>query len=128
MDKRLQTLGILFIVYGAMGLTAASIVFLVFAGAGVISGLFSDIFAMTFITSRVGLIWTAVVAISAIPALLSGWAILKHNSWGRTTGLIFGALLLFEAPFGTALGIYALRTLRNEDAVKLFKSAKLQTA
>jgi hypothetical protein len=127
MEKHLQVLGILFIVYGAMGLMAASIVFMIFIGAGVLTGVFTDVFASTFITTTIGLILTAILSVSAIPSILAGWGILRHKNWARILGLVFGVLILFEVPLGTALGIYALWTLLNDETIKLFKSAKLRT-
>ena len=128
MEKHVQVLGILFIVFGAMGLMAGSIVFMIFISAGVISGVFSDIFAATFITTTIGLILTAILTVSSLPLILAGWGILRHKNWARILGLVFGVLILFEVPLGTALGIYALWTLLNDETVKLFEPAKFQTA
>ncbi len=128
MEKHLQVLGILFIVFGVMGLMAASIVFMIFIGAGVLSGIFTDIFAATFITTTFGLILTAIISVSAIPSILAGWGILRHKNWARILGLVFGVFILFEVPLGTALGIYALWILLNDETVRIFQSAKLQMA
>jgi len=37
-----------------------------------------------------------------------GKAIQKHKGWGRTVGIIMGALMLFGFPIGTLIGAYIL--------------------
>jgi hypothetical protein len=127
MEKHLQVLGILFIVYGVMGLIGAAIGFIVFFGAAAFGGYYLELGHWPFIANVFSLCMIMLVTLLSIPSTVAGWGILKHQSWGRIMGLVIGILILFELPFGTALGIYALWALLSEDGTKLFKPANLRT-
>jgi hypothetical protein len=43
--------------------------------------------------------------------LLTGYALLTRQPWGRIFGIVFGILALIHLPLGTALGIYTLWVL-----------------
>jgi len=128
MEKHLQVLGILFIVYGVMGLISAATVFIIFFGTTVFGGHYLGIGHWPFIANAFSLLITILVAFLSVPAIIAGWGILKHQAWGRILGLVLGILILFEFPFGTALGVYALWALLNQDTIKLFNHVNLRTA
>jgi len=44
-------------------------------------------------------------------ALLTGFALLTRQPWGRTLAIVAGILTLIRLPVGTALGIYTLWVL-----------------
>ena len=43
--------------------------------------------------------------------LLTGWALLTRQPWGRIFAIVFGVIALIHFPLGTALGIYTLWVL-----------------
>ena len=43
--------------------------------------------------------------------LLTGYALLTRQPWGRVLAIIFGVIALIHFPLGTALGIYTLWVL-----------------
>jgi hypothetical protein len=45
---------------------------------------------------------------------------LNYKPWARVLGLVLAVINLFNIPFGTALGIYALWVLLNKDTERLF--------
>ena len=52
--------------------------------------------------------------------IVAGSGLLKRRSPGRSTALVFAVPNLLLPPFGTALGIYALWVLLNDDARREF--------
>ncbi|MEO6258834.1 MAG: hypothetical protein ABIP63_00730 [Thermoanaerobaculia bacterium] len=116
-----RILGWCFIVYSAVlaliGMVAGAIVLT----GGAISG---EREAM-LITGAVGLLIAGFLLLVSLPGLLVGWGLLRLRSWARILGIIFGALHLLSIPFGTALGIYAMVILLNEDARALFDNPRV---
>ncbi len=116
-----RILGWCFIVYSAVlaliGMVAGAIVL----AGGAISG---EREAM-LITGAVGLLIAGFLLLVSLPGLLVGWGLLRLRSWARILGIIFGALHLLSIPFGTALGIYAMVILLNEDARALFDNPRI---
>jgi ABC-type glycerol-3-phosphate transport system permease component len=51
------------------------------------------------------------LAVSVGCTVLTGYALITRQAWGRVVGIIFGILALFHLPLGTALGIYTLWVL-----------------
>jgi hypothetical protein len=45
----------------------------------------------------------------------------RHKAWARLLALMFGSVDLLLLPYGTALGVYALWVLLNEEGKALFK-------
>jgi hypothetical protein len=43
--------------------------------------------------------------------VLTGWALLTRQPWGRIFAIVFGVIALIHFPLGTALGIYTLWVL-----------------
>jgi len=128
MEKHLHVLGILFIVYGVMGLIGAATVFIIFFGTAAFGGYYLGFGHWPFIANAFSLFITVLIAFLSIPSIVAGWGILRHQAWGRILGLILGILMLFEFPFGTALGVYALWAFLSKDAIKLFNPVNLRTA
>jgi hypothetical protein len=58
----------------------------------------------------------------AIPSILGGWGLLKYKSWSRILMIVVSALSLVHFPFGTALGVYGLWVLVNEQSRQLLES------
>ena len=117
MKGHIKAVGIINIVFGVLGLIVAGSLFLIIAGAGIISG---DPEAMT-ITSIVAVALSSLIAVLSIPELIAGYGILKFKSWGRILGIIIAILNLLNIPIGTAFGIYALWVLLNEETEQIFK-------
>ena len=117
MHKHVLIVGILYIVLSAMSLVGAVFVFMVLAGSATVVG-DTDV---VMISSLVGLIVALFLAITAIPGLVAGYALIKGYNWGRILGLILAFLNLINIPFGTILGIYAFWALLHNDTIEYFK-------
>ncbi|MBU1319930.1 MAG: hypothetical protein KKH67_12140 [candidate division Zixibacteria bacterium] len=116
MDKHITIIGILYIVFGVLGLLAAGVILVVIAGSGLVSG---DPEAMA-ITSIVAIAVSGFLAIISVPGIIGGIFLLKRKPWARIFVLVLGFLNLIDLPFGTALGIYTIWALMNDETIRLF--------
>ncbi|HPG37999.1 MAG TPA: hypothetical protein PLP19_06655 [bacterium] len=117
MEKHINLIGILYIAFSVMGLIAASLVFIIIAGGGFISG---DEEAM-YITGIVATVLSGLITFFSIPGIIGGWGLLKKKKWARIVLLILGALNLLNIPFGTVLGGYTLWALLQDESMKWFE-------
>ena len=116
MQNHITVLGILYIVFSGFGLIAAAIVLAIFAGGSAIV----DDETATPILAAIGTAISVFLAVTSIPGLVGGIGLLKKQEWARILVLILGFLNLIMFPFGTALGIYTIWALMNNDTIKLF--------
>ena len=121
MIKHIEIVAYLHIVYGVLTLIGAFFAFIAIAGGGLISG---DTGAMA-ITAGVGFIIGLFLVILALPSLLGGYGLLKRKHWARILVIVLSILNLLSFPFGTALGIYSLWVLLNEEVQAEFVSNKV---
>ncbi len=126
MDRHVNTLGILYIVFGALGLFGALAILVVFR----MTGAFFDFGAVTHwntytythaapLLRLIGLIIATAIAITSIPGIIAGIGLINRTEWGRIFALILGAINLINFPFGTALGIYAIWVTTKKDTIRL---------
>ena len=123
MTAKVDFLGILFIVWGllttlvgvstlALGIAALALLASANRGGGgeVAAGLTAAAFtALAFIA--IG--WGAAHVIVGVP-------LRRRQPWSRLVAMMLGAVDLVLVPYGTALGLYALWLLLNEDGKKQF--------
>lgn len=121
MDKHVNILGILCIVFGGMGLIAAAVVFILLVGTGIASGVASGEGEAMAVLSIIGIIIAGIAIISSLPSLIVGIGLLKYKQWARILGIIVAIINLPGFPVGTAIGIYGLWVLFNDDTIRLFE-------
>lgn len=125
MATHIRVLGILHIVFGALGILAALVILLVFGGIAGIVGVASegDPAARTAIPilSLIGGIVFVIVLVLSIPGVVAGIGLLQYREWARIFTIVLSALDLINVPFGTALGIYGLWVLLQNETVRLFQ-------
>ncbi len=118
MNKHVQLLGILNIVWGSFGLIGAGIIMLVFGGVlGIIGAAGHGRPEVALAMSIVGLVGGflfLMLLITSLPSIAAGIGLLRSASWARVLTLVLSALHLFSIPFGTALGIYGFWVLLSE--------------
>ena len=117
MDRHVQLLSILCIVYGVLGLLFAFFVFLLLFGISFIPDM-GDIAPgiLRIVAWVASLFFTAI----ALPQVIAGYGLMKRKEWGRILTLIVSFFQLLSFPLGTALGIYSFVILLKEETVKLF--------
>jgi hypothetical protein len=70
-----------------------------------------------------GLVGTGFAVYFGVGALvwgLTGYGVLKHQSWARIAAIVLSAISLIEFPFGTALGVYGLWIMFNKETEAMF--------
>jgi hypothetical protein len=117
MEKHIKLLGTLYIIFGALFMVGAVIIYLIVTTAGVISG---DETAI-FVTGIVGIVIGAFLFLVSIPGIIGGIGLLKHQQWAKVLILIIGIINLINFPIGTFLGIYTMWVLMNNQTEKIFE-------
>ena len=125
MQQHVKILGILHVVFGAMGVLGAIVVFFVFGGVSALVGL-SDhtsdgLTAIPILGVVAGFVIIVLLALT-LPGLIIGIGLMQFKPWARVAGIILSVLDLFNVPFGTALGIYGLWVLLNRQTEQMFMS------
>jgi hypothetical protein len=117
--------GILFIVWGllttlvgvstlALGIGAVAVIASAARGGGGADVAAAVTAAAFTALAIIAMIWGAAHVVVGVP-------LRRHQPWTRLVALMLGAVDLLLLPYGTALGIYAIWILLNEDAKKLFQ-------
>jgi hypothetical protein len=123
MQKHIQILGILNIIWGSLGLVAALIILMIFGGVmGLIQAATHSDADAYFAVPLVGLIGSIIVFILlvvSLPAVAAGVGLLRMEPWARILTIVVSALHLFNIPFGTALGIYGLWVMLSDETIGL---------
>ncbi len=65
------------------------------------------------------------LAVVALPGILGGWGLYSGRGWARPLVLVLGFLHLTNIPFGTAIGIYTIWALLNEQLPQALQPAPL---
>jgi hypothetical protein len=130
MQQHVRVLGILHIVFGALGLLALFVVLAVFGGVMGFLGLQTadrDAVMAIPILGFVAVIVGAVIFFTSIPGIIAGIGLLRYQPWARILTIVLSALGLFNIPFGTALGIYGLWVLLSDEGTRLFERRAVAT-
>ena len=56
----------------------------------------------------------------SLPGFVAGYGLLKRRVWGRFLAIVVAVIDLFGIPVGTAIGIYGLWVLSDEEAGEYF--------
>lgn len=124
MEKQIQVLGILHIVYSSIALLSGAMVFLLFFGTGVFVGHLHEVQTSPVnvpgLMFTVGAVIALILVIVSIPGIVGGIGLLKRKEWARILVLVVGFIDLLHIPLGTLLGIYTIWALMNDEAIKLF--------
>jgi len=120
MERHINVIGILWIVYGALGIFAGFVLFWVLMGLSFIPEMGGDV---TMILRGVGIGIGAFLIVLSLPEIIAGYGVLKAKEWGRIMTLVLSFLNLLNFPLGTALGVYSFVILIKDESVKHFHKA-----
>jgi hypothetical protein len=128
-QRNLQTLGILWYLFGAYRILAGLIgifvlrlaTFRSFGGGWMWGGHVHGPFGPPWMGFLVPLI-AIVSAVTAFLAFLVGFGLLRRRSWARVVGIIVAILSLLKFPIGTALGIYTLWVLLPSESAMEYEA------
>jgi hypothetical protein len=133
MQKHVKLVAILNIVYRGTMIIGAFVLFL-------LAGLFGRI--MEFLERRgelhaedfpreilevvpfIFVIIGIILFVFSVAAIIGAIGLLKGKEWGRITVIVISFFNLIHIPLGTALGVYSLWVLLNDEIVQLFSHAQ----
>ncbi len=129
MEKHITLVGILNIVYRAIAIIGAIVLFLISYGFSFIMRIISrfdhtDMQEVTpevfcFIQTILTIIGILIL-IFAVAGIIGSIGVLKRKEWGRITLLIVSFFSLLSIPLGTILGVYSIWVLLNDETIRLF--------
>ena len=119
MEKHIHIIAALQIGLGIFRLIIAAFIFFILRSVGIFS---SDPALSTILTIVANVIMVIFVAVSA-PGILAGIGLLKRKEWARILTLIISVLDLVNFPIGTAIGVYCIWALTQNETVALFKDS-----
>lgn len=125
MATHVKVIGILHIVFGALGVLGGIVAMMVFGGIAGIVGFnaqSSDAAVAMPILGMIGGFVFLVLLVLSLPSLIVGFGLLRFRPWARTLAIVLSVLHLFNIPFGTALGVYGLWALLAPETEMLFRS------
>ena len=124
MEQHIKILGVLNIVWGAMGALGGLIVLLVFGSVfGIVGTAIHHDADAAIALPIIGLVGGAIalfLLLLSVPSIVAGIGLLNFKPWSRTLAIVVSALHLLSIPFGTALGIYGLWVLFSQDSLRFF--------
>jgi hypothetical protein len=120
MRSHLHLLGILQLLWGAIGLLLGASTLLLAIGAVAIGVTSADDRLAAGVTAGAFLIFAVALLIGGGGNLWAGRALRRRQPHGRLAVLWLGALNIFALPFGTALGIYAFWVLLHNETRAAF--------
>jgi hypothetical protein len=74
---------------------------------------------LSLLPAGLGFFVASMIAVSAIPALIAGFGLLKQWPWARIWALLAGVINLANFPVGTAVGIYAIWFFVQDDTERV---------
>lgn len=123
MKPHVDFLGVLFVVWGLLtvvvgvsmlALGVGAIALITSAHRGDSSQVAAGLTAAAFTTlAFIAIVWGAVHVIVGVP-------LRRSTPWSRFIALMLGSVDLLLLPYGTALGVYALYVLLNEEVKRSF--------
>jgi hypothetical protein len=116
MDTHVKVLGVLYIVLGVVLAICGVGLLAIIGGAGAVSG---ERHAM-LVTGIVGSVLCGVLLVLSLPNLIAGYGLLKRREWARILAIVLGIIHLVGFPVGTAIGVYTLYVLFNDETKRLF--------
>lgn len=122
--QKLDTLGMLMMLYGGFQLFVAGVVVLLYGGMGGLMLIGSITEGDGGLAAGGGLFVVMALFVGLILLVYTGMYVAagvgmrRRKPWSRVLGLIGGALAILSFPIGTALGVYAFMVLLGDDAAK----------
>ncbi len=116
-QNHITLLGVLHIARGAFVLLVGVLLFAILTGIGVISEDNTALGVLGFIGTALMILFVAL----AVPSVIAGIGVLMRREWGRIMALVVGILSLIDIPIGTAIGVYSIWVLMNDETRRLFQ-------
>jgi hypothetical protein len=121
MEQHITLLGWLHIALNILLILVAAFMFVMMVGIGLTSGDAEAVRVMPIVGTAVG----GFMTVLALPGILTGIGLLKRKPWARLAAAVLGIINLTNFPLGTAVGVYTLWILLQNEAADHFVSAKM---
>lgn len=127
MRSHVRLLGVLQLTWGGIGLLLGVGLLLLAVGALAIGFMDSGDRVAAGVTTFTFGLFAAALLLGGAANAWAGRVLRRQESLGRSAVLVLSVPNLFVLPFGTALGVYALWVLLNNEARTLFVSSRMET-
>ena len=127
MDTHVKAVAWIYIALGVLGILAALLVLVIFGGIAGFVGSQAPNTEAREAAPILGIIGGAlffVIAIISFPSILAGWGLLNYKEWARILTIVLASLHLLGFPIGTAIGVYSLWVLFNQQTLPLFRGGQ----
>jgi hypothetical protein len=122
--QHITAIGALNIGLGILGVLIGCVVLAATVGPGLIAlSVEGDPLPLGILSTIGGFVFLFLVLLS-VPGIVGGFGLLKYKPWARYLTLIVAALSLFNVPIGTAVGVYSIWVLVQDETAKLFEPEK----
>ena len=126
MEKHVTTVGVLHIGLGVLGIMVALIVLASTIGPGLlVLSLEGEELPLTILTT-VGCGVAFFLILISVPGIVGGIGLLKWQPWARVLVMIIAFLDLLNVPIGTAVGVYTIWALMQDETAQLFEPGSSQ--
>jgi len=124
METHVKVLGVLNIVYGALGLCGALLLMVIFGGVmGIVGAEGQEEAAVALpIIGVTGMALVVLLVATSLPLVIIGYGLFKRRSWSRVAGIVASISNLIRVPLGTALRINGLWVLFSKDGQSFFEA------
>ena len=122
MEKHLTIVAALQVGFSLLGILAAIIVYSVLHSVMHIADDPEAARVLSIVARWVSLF----LLVISVPGLIGGIGLFMKKSWARILVLIISVLDLLNIPIGTAVAVYTIWVLVQDDTVKLFKEQNMQ--
>jgi hypothetical protein len=127
-QTHVKVLGWLHIAIGGLHLLSAILVWMLFmGGSAAIAATDASATGFAAFVAGLGTIIVGFMAALSLPQVIIGWGMVNRAAWARVWGIVLSIIALFMPPFGTALGIYGLVVLFNQETIDAFEGRRAWT-
>lgn len=74
-----------------------------------------------FILRLIGSIAAVFFFVMSVPGIIAGIGLMRHKEWARILTLVLSVIGLMNFPLGTAVGIYSIWALVQDDVLSIFR-------
>ena len=120
MEKHVTVVGAVQIGMGALKILTAAAVVIFVVGGGLLGGIISGDRTPIAVTAIVGTVIALWLGALAVPEIVGGIGLLRRKSWARYMVMVLAVLDLFNIPVGTAVGVYSIWVLMQDETAELF--------
>ncbi len=118
MEKHVTAVASLQIGLSILSILMGTFIFFILSGTGFLTHDSEARFILTTIGTGIAIFFFII----ALPGLIGGIGLFKRQEWARILVLITSALHLLNFPVGTALGIYSIWVLVQDETIDLFRT------